>query len=235
MREERRGESYSVPSGRPMRLAELRHRFSAVTDCLTHVGPWSHPLEWDTVADYLYEAFRTAAVLAPEKTPTNCSWHPRGAVDPEAPVGWSRCLLCNDRRRRHFRGTPPPVAPAVKRGDLGYPVPFPPYDRDALLQRTRRLNDVMYDLSIKSSFSEFSTVADLLHEAFCIARELSRPRNQSGCAKHPGGPRDVDESCLLCRARSYRGVPPPASLRRRRMVGGQWCETGEEPLDGTEG
>lgn len=32
-------------------------------------------------------------------TLTSCTHHPHGPVDPDPPEGWSRCLLCNSRRR----------------------------------------------------------------------------------------------------------------------------------------
>jgi hypothetical protein len=215
--------SYRVPSGLPFRLAELRTKLAALGGSVGELDARSHPLEWDAAADHLYETFRVAANIAPPKTATDCARHPAGAIDPEAPEGWSRCLLCNDRRRRATRGPIPPPAPRFKRGDLGYSVPPPPFSAERVHQTLRVVNDLLYPMGITSPQEDFEPVADALHEAFCIARELSRPRNESGCARHAGGPRDLDGACLLCRLQSRnQPSPAPSPLPRRKYLGGQW-------------
>lgn len=198
---------------------------ATVTDAAANLDEFAHPLEWEELADRLHEAFRTAANLAPPKTATDCRHHPLGAVDPEAPEGWSRCLLCNDRRRRTLRGAPPAPAPARRRGDLGYPVPPPPYDHSQLRDRLRRASDVLYQLDLASPDEHFMVMADVMHEAFCIARELSRPRNTSGCEKHPGGPKEPDGACLLCRTQTFRASTRPPTLPRKKYLGGKWRES----------
>jgi hypothetical protein len=99
-----------------------------------------------------------------------------------------------------------------------------------------RLQDFMRDihshafhLELTSPASEYADVADKLHEAFCVARELSRPRNVSGCPKHPGAPVDPDapdgKRCLFCqgaeRRKSMANAPvtlPPIKRGDRRSL-----------------
>lgn len=90
---------YSVPTGRPYALKELQASLGSLGDHLRELYDGSHPAEYDGIADALYVAFQTAAGLAPAKSYTGCPEHPNGALDPEAPEGWGRCLICNDRRR----------------------------------------------------------------------------------------------------------------------------------------
>ncbi|MEV4193586.1 hypothetical protein AB0J65_19670, partial [Streptomyces toxytricini] len=97
------GRGYSVPTGRPYALRELQAALGSLGDHLRDLYEGAHPTEYEAVADALYTAFRTAAGLAPAKSHTGCPEHPDGALDPEAPDGWGRCLICNDRRRRGLR------------------------------------------------------------------------------------------------------------------------------------
>ncbi|MFE1786330.1 hypothetical protein ACFW9F_28095, partial [Streptomyces sp. NPDC059506] len=120
---------YSVPSGRPHLLREVHAKLSALDDRVGALWQGADPLEFDAIADDLHAAFRSAAGLAPPRSRTGCPQHPDGAVDPEAPVGWSRCLLCNTRRRMRERVVPPP---AERQNRMGYPVPEPPYTLESL-------------------------------------------------------------------------------------------------------
>lgn len=130
---EQRGNSrgYSVPTGRPYALKELQAALGSLGDHLRELYDGAHPAEYEAVADALYTAFQTAAGLAPAKSYTGCSEHPNGALDPEAPDGWGRCLICNDRRRlglraQGVRGARAAAAPpAGEQRRLGYPVPDP--------------------------------------------------------------------------------------------------------------
>lgn len=90
---------YSVPTGRPYALKELQASLGSLGDHQRELYDGAHPAEYDTIADALYVAFQTATGLAPAKSYTGCPEHPNGALDPEAPEGWGRCLICNDRRR----------------------------------------------------------------------------------------------------------------------------------------
>ncbi|MBT2493106.1 hypothetical protein J7E96_32285 [Streptomyces sp. ISL-96] len=208
--EPRRG-GYSVPAGRPYALSELRGKLGSVGDQISDLYDGSHPLEYEPIADTLYVAFKTAAELAPVKSYTGCDLHPNGAIDPEAPNGWGRCLLCNDRRRRGERSVP---APAEQRR-LGYPVPDPPYTLDALKGYVQRVNDRAFAVTVSSPGEEFVDLADTLHRAFIVARELSRPRNASGCSEHPGSPIDPTappgEGCLFCVGRRRQRQRPPGA------------------------
>ncbi|MFI5534526.1 hypothetical protein ACIA8O_38925 [Kitasatospora sp. NPDC051853] len=227
---ERRSQAYSVPTGRPFLLAELRTKLASVGDAVTNLWNDAHPAEYEDVADELYAAFRTAANLAPPKSHTGCDIHPDGAVDPEAPQGWARCLLCNEARRRGMR--PSDVPPPARTNPLGYPIPNGPYDLALLRHFLSSANSLSFSLTLRSDFSEFEEMADTLHEAFCVARELSRPRNTSGCNTHPGAPTDptAGGACLFCVAAARRradqaaGVPTlllraKPGLKRRGSAG----------------
>ncbi|KJY33476.1 hypothetical protein VR44_13895 [Streptomyces katrae] len=188
----------------------------ALGDRIKDLYEGAHPAEYDPVADALYVAFQTAAGLAPAKSYTGCPEHPNGALDPEAPEGWGRCLICNDRRRlgRRLQGGRPaaPAAPVEQRR-LGYPVPDPPYTLDVLRRYLRSIDEQRFHLTLGSPDRDFVRLADDLHRAFIVARELSRPRNASGCSEHPGAPIDPDappgEACIFCAGRKRRAQRPP--------------------------
>ncbi|MEN8649645.1 hypothetical protein ABCR94_03075 [Streptomyces sp. 21So2-11] len=212
-KESRRGGGYSVPAGRPYALNELRGKLGSVGDLVRELYDGSHPLEYEPVADTLYMAFKTAADLAPIKSHTGCAQHPNGALDPEAPAGWGRCLLCNGRRRRGERSIPPPA----EQRRLGYPVPDPPYTPDILKHHLQLVNDRAFAVSVSSPAEQYVELADTLHRAFIVARELSRPRNASGCSEHPGSPIDPTappgEGCLFCVGRRQQQQRPPGAPR----------------------
>ncbi|MFF4495686.1 hypothetical protein [Streptomyces sp. NPDC001546] len=210
------GRGYTVPTGRPYALKELQAGVGALGDRIKDLYDGAHPAEYDPVADALYIAFKTAAALAPAKSYTGCPEHPNGALDPEAPEGWGRCLICNDRRRlgRRLNGGRPaaPAAPVEQRR-LGYPVPEPPYTLDVLRRYLRGIDEQRFHLTLGSPDEDFVRLADDLHRAFIVARELSRPRNASGCSEHPGAPTDPDapagEGCIFCAGRKRRAQRPP--------------------------
>ncbi|MET9695375.1 hypothetical protein ABZY31_00360 [Streptomyces sp. NPDC006529] len=223
--QEQHSRGYSVPTGRPYALKELHGKLGTLGDRMQDLYEGSHPAEYDGIADALHTAFQTAAALAPSKSYTGCPQHPNGALDPEAPDGWGRCLLCNDRRRMGLRGrgaVPAPAPPGEQRR-LGYPVPEPPYTLEKLRHYLRTLDDSRFHLTIGSPDEEFVRVADDLHRAFIVARELSRPRNASGCSEHPGAPMDPDappgEACIFCagrKRREQRSAQTPEMLPRIR-------------------
>ncbi|MCB5181293.1 hypothetical protein [Streptomyces antimicrobicus] len=211
------GRGYSVPTGRPYALKQLQDSLSTLGDQVKELYEGSHPAEYEPVTDALYSAFRTAAGLAPAKSYTGCPQHPDGALDPEAPEGWGRCLLCNDRRRLGLRlqgGRPaaPAQGPAEQRR-LGYPVPEGPYSLGMLRAYLRAVDEQRFHLTLTSPDQDFVRIADDVHRAFIVARELSRPRNASGCAEHPGAPVDPDappgEACIFCAGRKRRAQRSP--------------------------
>jgi len=213
MSETRRNQRHTVPTGRPFLLGEFRTKLAAIESSVRGLYQEAHPAELEVVADETYLLFQTARSLAPPRTYTGCERHPNGAIDPEAPLGWTRCLLCNEARRR---GTATADIPAAARTNgLGYPVPDGPYTFDLLKEYLRRLSELSYDVSLRSGDADFAELADAVHRAFIVARELSRPRNTSGCDIHPGAPTDptADGACLFCtadrrRLRNQRdGVP----------------------------
>jgi hypothetical protein len=212
--QEQHSRGYAVPAGRPYALKELQHQVGALGDRIAELYEGSHPAEYDPVTDALYVAFQTAAGLAPARSHTGCPEHPNGALDPEAPEGWGRCLICNDRRRlgRRLQGGRA-AAPAGEQPRLGYPVPDPPYTLDVLRRYLRAIDEQRFHLAMGSPDQAFVRIADDLHRAFIVARELSRPRNASGCAEHPGAPIDPDappgEACIFCAGRKRRAQRSP--------------------------
>ncbi|MBW5482666.1 hypothetical protein [Streptomyces bambusae] len=216
--QQRGGRGYSVPAGRPYALKQLQGTLGTLGDQVKELYEGSHPAEYEPVTDALYEAFRTAAGLAPAKSYTGCPVHPDGALDPEAPEGWGRCLICNDRRRlgrrlQSARGTAPAAAPAPEQRRLGYPVPDGPFTLRQLREYLRTVEEQRFHLTITSPEQDFVRIADDIHKAFITARELSRPRNASGCAEHPGAPIDPDappgEACIFCAGRKRRAQRSP--------------------------
>ncbi|MFF5449075.1 hypothetical protein [Streptomyces sp. NPDC012888] len=212
------GRGYSVPAGRPYALKELQANLGALGDQVKDLYDGAHPTEYDAVADALYVAFQTAAGLAPAKSYTGCPEHPNGALDPEAPEGWGRCLICNDRRRlaRRMQGgraAAPAAGPPQEQRRGGYPVPPGPYTLQTLRDHLQGINEQRLELGLGSPDQAFVRIADDLHRAFIVARELSRPRNTSGCAEHPGAPIDPDappgEACIFCAGRRRRAQRPP--------------------------
>lgn len=221
-----RNRSQPIPARRPYLRSELHSKLAPLSDQVANLWDGAHPLEYEEIADGLYAVFRTASNLAPQKSYTGCTEHPNGALDPEAPDGWGLCLICNDRRRQGARVMPSAGTGAAQRRG-GYPVPEPPFTLQRLVECMRELNELAFSLELTSPTSAYATVADRLHEAFCVARELARPRNVSGCAKHPGAPLDADappgEECLFCagerRRQALAGNPvtlPPVRRGERR-------------------
>ncbi|MFL3870584.1 hypothetical protein LT966_28785 [Streptomyces griseobrunneus] len=209
---------FRVPTKRPHLLRELRSQLPSADDRVRDVSGHD-PTEYEAVADALYRVFNTARNLAPPRNTTNCTIHPNGPVDPEPPQGWGRCLFCNGNRRI---GNPQARSGGPVNANQ-YDVPPPPYTHEILIARMRRINDAVYELALVSPDDAFADVADLVHGAFVIARELSRPRSTSKCRLHPGAPIDPDApggpQCLFCSTaaiKKERAVPPPQIRDRVR-------------------
>ncbi|MFF4179548.1 hypothetical protein [Streptomyces sp. NPDC001750] len=208
--------AYRVPTKRPLLLKELRSRLPSADDRVRAFLGYGDPTEYDAIADALYRVFITARNLAPARHSTNCSIHPYGPVDPQSPQGWGQCLFCNSNRRIGD----PRARQEVQNTPLQYEVPPPPYTHEALLARMRQINEVVFELNFRSPEEDFALTADLVHGAFIIARELSRPRSSSRCPRHPGAPLDPDAPggprCLFCTIAERRGgAPPPPQIRDR--------------------
>ncbi|MFF0745102.1 hypothetical protein ACFYVL_32350 [Streptomyces sp. NPDC004111] len=215
--QESQGKGYSVPAGLPYALQELRSRLGTASDLVKEMYDGAHPAEYEPVADSLYGAYRTASDLAPARNVTGCKEHPDGAVDPTAPEGWGRCLLCNHRRRLTERGAPSPAEERPRLPDGS----APKATLAALTAQFALVNERSFDLGTSSAPEEFAALAAELHRAFVLARELSRPRNSSGCAQHPGAPVDPDapagEECIFCagrRRQAQRAAGTPQMLPR---------------------
>ncbi|MEU8887202.1 hypothetical protein [Streptomyces sp. NPDC048442] len=212
-----KGNGYSVPTGLPHALKELRSRLGSANDLVSELYDGAHPSDYEPIADSLYSAFRTASELAPARNVTGCKEHPDGAVDPTVPDGWGRCLICNHRRRLTERGAPTPAEETPR---------LPEHSaqrttRATLTAQFDLVNERSFNLGTASRPEEFAALAEALHRAFVLARELSRPRNSSGCAQHPGAPIDPDappgEECIFCagrRRQAQRAAGTPQMLPR---------------------
>ncbi|WP_439082138.1 hypothetical protein [Streptomyces sp. WL006] len=91
--------SFRVPAGRVVGLSDLRARMATANDLAYDLTVTSDTADFKQVMEALHEAYWIAAALASASSRTGCTEHPQGPVDPVAPDGWSKCLLCNNRRR----------------------------------------------------------------------------------------------------------------------------------------
>ncbi|MFR9675176.1 hypothetical protein [Streptomyces sp. TR06-5] len=224
--------SQAVPTKRPLLLKELSRAVPGVDDRVRELDEGAAPGEYEVIADGLWSVFLLTRELAPTRSRTGCDVHPDGPVDPLAPPGWTRCLLCNRNRRISDPASPSAEASAgPATAGSGYAVPPPPYTRDALTEAVRRVTGLTLDLDYESPDAEFTALADRTHAAFVIARELSRPRAAATCPRHPGAPVDPTaeetggSACLFCRGeetrRGSQGPPVPRGRmpRSRRRIG----------------
>ena len=112
-----------VPPRRGVQRRELQEKLVSVDNVMQRLEEASSPDLFDELADRLDEAFIIAADVAPTRHTTGCKRHPGGPVDPNAPAGWSACLLCNTNRRR----TRPWAEAAVEQPKAVWTMPAPPY------------------------------------------------------------------------------------------------------------
>lgn len=82
------------------RLEAVRAKIATLNDAAFHLHVTSADEDVDLVADTAYAVYDMLRDLSRPKPVTGCEIHPRGALDPLAPDGWGRCLLCNSNRRR---------------------------------------------------------------------------------------------------------------------------------------
>jgi DNA invertase Pin-like site-specific DNA recombinase len=109
-----------VPRNFEHGLQQLRARFATINDLAFQLHSESSIDERNAVADALHRGFLLLRELARPVTFTKCVEHPDGAIDPDPPVGWGKCLLCNIRRQRAQR----PTLPSIPRQfPLGTPKP----------------------------------------------------------------------------------------------------------------
>ncbi|KPI02904.1 hypothetical protein OK074_5054 [Actinobacteria bacterium OK074] len=201
-------------------MAELHRSLPSLNDRINWLSAHADPTEYEPVADSLYSLFNTARNMAPDRNATGCTRHPNGPVDTEAPENWGRCLLCNGNRRIGHPG----VKAAPQTQQSMWAIPGPPYNRLALTNTMKRLNEAAVELELSSPDQDFERVAELTHAAFTIARELSRPRSWSGCPQHPGAPIDSDApggpQCMFCLGRQQRALrgEPKVNIRPSRPV-----------------
>lgn len=196
-------------------MAELNRKLPSAGDAFRNICEPGDPTEYEALADQLYEVFVVARNLAPERRSTGCPDHPNGPVDPQAPRGWGNCLLCNSRRRIGRPDARAGTSEPPKR----WTEPPPPYTHAALEDAMWHVHEAVGQLELRSPYESFEHVAQLLHSAFYLARELSRTRVDSGCRVHPGAP--VDHAapggprCMFClvQERRNRTGPPVVAIR----------------------
>ncbi|WP_394427243.1 hypothetical protein [Streptomyces sp. SGAir0957] len=198
-------------------MRELYNKLPSVDDRVCNLPDPADPTEYEDVADALWDLFLTARNLVLPRNLSGCERHPGGPRDTEAPAGWGTCLICNTHRRIN--------RPGVKTtGEIKatlWAVPDPPYSHATLMATRTSLNEAAQELEYRSPYAAFDRVADLVHSAFIIARELSRPRTQ-GCRLHPGAPIDPAAAggprCMFCVARERRAAsgPPRVAVRPGR-------------------
>ncbi|MFC8723682.1 hypothetical protein [Streptomyces bacillaris] len=88
-----------VPASRVVGLTTLQDRLATVNDLVHDLTLTSPQNDFRQAMDALHEAYSVAATLASATSRTGCAQHPQGPVDPIAPDGWGKCLLCNQWRR----------------------------------------------------------------------------------------------------------------------------------------
>lgn len=205
-----------VRPGMAYSLRELRDALATASSTVDNLRPGSAPEAFDAAADELFRVLSAARDLGGDESFTGCPLHPNGAIDPLAPPGWGRCLLCNDRRRRStgFAPVGERAAGPEPRGDVRRMFTDTATGLQELHTAIRAINELMFPLGAESPASAFNEVIEIAYRAFYIARELSRPPSPTGCVIHPQGPVEHEPPrgwgvCLLCN-----------TIRRRRAAAG---------------
>ena len=93
-----------IRTGLHKTLDELRDATETAQAAVQELTTESTPAAFERAADAIAAAHAMARGLATPPNITGCDEHPQGAVEPAPPEGWSRCLICNTRRRRAQRG-----------------------------------------------------------------------------------------------------------------------------------
>jgi hypothetical protein len=212
-------------------LSELHAALATANSLVDNLDAGSPSEGFDGAADELFRVYNLARNLGSRESFTGCPLHPEGAVDPLAPMGWGKCLLCNERRKRG--ATPAPGADQItapwQTFDRRRKIPDSATGLQELRSVMRAINDLAFRLNVESPSGDFDRIAGRTYTAFCIARELSRPAPRTGCSIHPQGPIDHNPpagwgDCQLCntirwrRERAYtsgwRERLPTVSMRR---------------------
>lgn len=231
-----------VPPRRGIQRQELQEKLVSVSNVMQRLEEASRPDLFDELADRLYEAFIIAADVAPTRHATGCPRHPQGPVDPQAPEGWSSCLICNTHRRR----TRSWAEAAAEQPKTVWTMPAPPYTFAGLNDRLYSINDSMMNFRLDSTAEELNRIADSLYQAFIVARELSRPKSVLKCPQHPyiDTPPDSETGgCTMCAVDARRkaagladpGIAlrrakkPPISLKRRFQYVAEEMPTQAQP------
>ncbi|MFG1858531.1 hypothetical protein ACGFJT_42335 [Actinomadura geliboluensis] len=211
-------------------MAELHRVLSTANRTVDELDVHSPTADFDKAADQVWRVVLVAREMARPVTRTGCDEHPDGPVDPAPPVGWGKCLMCNGRRMTGVikRGKSTSywgVRPAPDQRELIELVPTSPEQGLRELRRLmERVNDLAFELHNESTVDQRDAVADEVHRAFLVLRELSRPVSITGCVKHPEGAVDQNPpagwgKCLLCNTERHHAdqanrQPLPRKFRR---------------------
>ncbi|MEV5704780.1 hypothetical protein [Actinoallomurus sp. NPDC052274] len=212
-------------------LRELNAALATANSRVDDLDAGSPSEGFDEAADELFRVYNLARNLGSRESFTGCPLHPDGAVDPLAPMGWGKCLLCNERRKKG--GASVPTADQItapwQTSDRRRKIPDSATGLQELRSVMRTVNDLAFRLNVESPPGDFERIAGRTYTAFCIARELSRPIPRTGCSIHPQGPVDRNPptgwgDCQLCNtirwgrekasAPGWRERLPTDSMRR---------------------
>ncbi len=188
-----RTSSRSVRSGMSYHLAELNRVLPTIRRAVDGLDAMTPSETFDRAADQMWRGVLIAREIASSATRTGCSEHPDGPEDPEPPEGWTRCLICNIRRKRgtqnHQNLTDDQARRrAPEKRDLVELVPVDVHQglnelRNAMMD----IDDRAFNLHLESPGYERDALADAMLKGFTLLRELARPVSLTGCARHPDG------------------------------------------------
>lgn len=213
-----------VRPGMSYDLRELNAALATASSRVDDLDTGSPAEAFDGAADELFRVQNLARNLGSRESFTGCPLHPEGAIDPLAPMGWGKCLLCNDRRRRGGAAVPAvdQIAPRPQIFDRRRMIPDSATGLQQLRSAMRTINDLAFRLNVESPREDFDRIAGNTYTAFCIARELSRPVPRTGCSIHPQGPIDPAPPagwgvCQLCNTIRWRREKASAPGWRERL------------------
>ena len=227
-----RTSSRAVRSGMSYHLAELNRVLPTIRRAVDGLDALTPSETFDRAADQMWRGVLVAREIASSATRTGCAEHPDGPEDPEPPENWSRCLICNIRRKRgtqnhrgfnddHVRRRAP------DKRDLIELVPIDVHQGLRELRDTMRdIDDRAFNLHLESPSYERDALADAMLRGFTLLRELARPVSLTGCVKHPEGAVDPAPppgwgKCLHCNTewkRRTKGYSPLDSQQMTRLL-----------------
>src|SRR3569833_3758075 len=83
-----------VRQGMPHDLRELHAALTTANSRVDDLDSRSPVEGFDGAADELFRVQNLARTLGSRESFTGCPHHPESAIDPLAPMGWGKCLIC---------------------------------------------------------------------------------------------------------------------------------------------